>query len=74
MHSTLVVNFIPLQHQGTSHLRNFMEELRGCGVDILGPSSLSQADRQAFASKLDWFLTRQLKLSIGAGRMIDSGF
>lgn len=55
-------------------MRNFMEELRGSGVDILGPSSLSQADRRAFASKLDWFLTRQLKLSIGADRMIDSGF
>lgn len=37
-------------------MRNFMEELRSSGVDIGGPSSFSQADRQVFASKLDWLL------------------
>lgn len=37
-------------------MRNFMEELRNSGVDIGGPSSFSQADRQVFASKLDWLL------------------
>lgn len=39
-------------------LRNFMEELRGSGVDISGPSSFSQNDRQAFAGELDRFFIR----------------
>lgn len=39
-------------------MRNFMEELRGGGVDISGPSTFSQADRQAFAAQLDRFLAR----------------
>ena len=39
-------------------MRNFMEELRGSGVDISGPSAFSQADRQAFAAELDRFLAR----------------
>lgn len=43
-------------------MRNFMEELRSSGVDTGGPSSLSQADRQAFANELDRFLTRSLKV------------
>ncbi|MEO8418022.1 MAG: YaiI/YqxD family protein [Methylophilaceae bacterium] len=37
-------------------MRNFMEELRGSGVDIAGPSAFSQGDRQAFAAELDRFL------------------
>ncbi len=41
-------------------MRNFMEELRSSGVDIGGPSSLSQAERQAFANQLDRFLSRHL--------------
>jgi len=36
-------------------MRNFMEELRGSGVDISGPSTFSQSDRQAFAAELDKF-------------------
>lgn len=43
-------------------MRNFMEELRSSGVDTGGPSSLSQADRQAFANELDRFLTRSRKV------------
>ena len=39
-------------------MRNFMEELRGSGVDISGPSSFSQSDRQAFAAELDRQLSR----------------
>lgn len=42
-------------------MRNFMEELRGSGVDISGPSSFSQGDRQAFAAELDRFFARQTK-------------
>ncbi|HQR51599.1 MAG TPA: YaiI/YqxD family protein [Methylophilaceae bacterium] len=39
-------------------MRNFMEELRGSGVDISGPSSFNQSDRQAFAAQLDRFLAK----------------
>ncbi|HSI23086.1 MAG TPA: YaiI/YqxD family protein [Methylophilaceae bacterium] len=40
-------------------MRNFMEELRGSGVDISGPATFSQSDRQAFAAQLDRFLARR---------------
>lgn len=39
-------------------LRNFMDELRGSGVQTGGPAMLSQRDRQAFANRLDQFLSR----------------
>jgi uncharacterized protein YaiI (UPF0178 family) len=42
-------------------MRNLMDELRGSGEIIGGPSSFSQKDRQAFANSLDRFLTRQTK-------------
>lgn len=42
-------------------MRNFMEELRGSGVDISGPSAFSQSDRQAFAAELDRFLAKRSK-------------
>lgn len=42
-------------------MRNFMEELRGSGVDISGPASFSQSDRQAFAAELDRFLMRHTR-------------
>ena len=41
-------------------MRNFMEELRGSGVEISGPSSFSQSDCQAFAAKLDRLLARHI--------------
>jgi len=40
-------------------LRNFMDELRGSGVQTGGPATLSQRDRQAFANRLDQFLSQQ---------------
>jgi len=40
-------------------MRDFMEGLRGAGVDIAGSATLSQADRQAFARRLDRFLARR---------------
>ena len=40
-------------------MRNFMEELRGSGVDIYGPNSFSHSDRKTFASQLDRFLAKQ---------------
>ena len=39
-------------------MRNFMEELRGSGVDISGPSAFNHGDRQAFAAELDKFLAK----------------
>ena len=38
-------------------MRNFMDELRGSGVQTGGPAALSNGDRQAFANQLDKFLT-----------------
>ncbi|MHB1098573.1 MAG: YaiI/YqxD family protein [Burkholderiales bacterium] len=38
-------------------LRNFMDEMRGSGVQTGGPPSFSQADRQAFARELDRLLS-----------------
>ena len=37
-------------------MRNFMDELRGSGVNTGGPATLNQKDRQAFANQLDRFL------------------
>lgn len=39
-------------------MRNFMETLRNSGVETGGPSSLSSADKQAFASQLDRLLAK----------------
>ncbi len=40
------------------NMRDFMDTLRGSGVDTGGPSAFSQRDRQAFANNLDKLLTR----------------
>lgn len=40
-------------------LRNFMDELRGAGVQTGGPPPLHPRDRQAFASQLDRWLARR---------------
>jgi hypothetical protein len=42
-------------------MRNFMDELRGAGVETGGPATLNQKDRQAFANSLDQFLTKHYK-------------
>lgn len=39
-------------------MRHLMEDLRNSGVELGGPSSFSQADRQAFAAALDRFIAR----------------
>ena len=39
-------------------IRNFMTELRSGGVETGGPSSFGQKDRQAFADKLNQFLSK----------------
>ena len=37
-------------------LRNFMEGLRGSGVETGGPAAFTAADRHAFAKRLDGLL------------------
>ncbi|HSI43837.1 MAG TPA: YaiI/YqxD family protein [Methylotenera sp.] len=41
-------------------MRNLMEELRGNGVDISGPSAFNLSDRQAFAAALDKFIAKAM--------------
>ena len=48
-------------------MRNFMEELRGSGVETGGPPALSQSDRQAFAKQLDKFLARHVAHVVKSG-------
>ncbi|MNN48355.1 hypothetical protein D3C81_1628270 [compost metagenome] len=40
-------------------VRNFMEELRGAGVQTGGPAAFHPRDRQAFAAQLDRWLAQQ---------------
>jgi uncharacterized protein YaiI (UPF0178 family) len=40
------------------NMRDFMDTLRGSGIQTGGPPALSQADRQQFANHLDRLLTR----------------
>jgi uncharacterized protein len=40
-------------------LRNFMDELRGAGVDTGGPAAFHARDRQAFANQLDRLLAQR---------------
>ncbi|MBK9160539.1 MAG: YaiI/YqxD family protein [Nitrosomonadales bacterium] len=39
-------------------MRDFMDNLRGSGVDTGGPPAFNQSDRQAFANQLDRFLAK----------------
>jgi len=43
-------------------MRDFMDNLRGSGVDTGGPPVFSQKDRQAFANQLDRFLAKHAKV------------
>jgi uncharacterized protein YaiI (UPF0178 family) len=40
-------------------LRNFMDELRAAGVETGGPAAFGAGDRQAFANRLDRFLSER---------------
>jgi uncharacterized protein YaiI (UPF0178 family) len=42
-------------------VRNFLDELRGSGVNTGGPAALSQRERQMFANQLDRLLARHGK-------------
>lgn len=41
------------------NMRDFLDTLRGSGVDTGGPASFNQADRQAFANQLDRLLAKR---------------
>jgi len=40
-------------------MRNFMEELRGSGIQTGGPAPLHARDKQAFAAQLDRWLAKR---------------
>ncbi|MEJ2402956.1 MAG: YaiI/YqxD family protein [Candidatus Thiodiazotropha sp.] len=40
-------------------MRDFMDTLRGSGIDTGGPAAFSQADRQTFANQLDRLLAKR---------------
>lgn len=40
-------------------IRDFMDELRGAGVQTAGPATFNARDRQAFANQLDGWLARR---------------
>jgi len=40
-------------------LRDFMETLRGAGIDTGGPAAFHARDKQAFANQLDSWLARR---------------
>lgn len=42
-------------------VRNFLDELRGSGVNTGGPAALSQRERQLFANQLDRLLAKRAK-------------
>ena len=42
------------------NIRDFMDTLRGSGINTGGPPALGQTDRKAFADQLDQLLTRHL--------------
>ena len=42
-------------------MRDFMDSLRGSGIDTGGPPALNSKDRQSFANQLDRLLTMSLK-------------
>lgn len=47
------------------NMRDFMDTLRGSGIETGGPSALSQGDRKSFANHLDKLLTRHAGNCVG---------
>jgi uncharacterized protein YaiI (UPF0178 family) len=47
-------------------VRNFLDELRGSGVNTGGPPSLGQRERQLFANQLDRWLARAMAANASA--------
>lgn len=55
-------------------MRNFMEELRGAGVQTGGPAALHARDRQAFANQLDrWLASVARRTPPGTAAAADDG-
>jgi len=52
-------------------MRNFMDELRGAGIDTGGPAAFHPRDKQAFANQLDRWLTRR-RSAAGAPKKSES--
>jgi uncharacterized protein YaiI (UPF0178 family) len=48
-------------------VRNFLDELRGSGVNTGGPPSFSQRERQLFANQLDRWLAKAAQKPVKAG-------
>ncbi|MBV8852264.1 MAG: DUF188 domain-containing protein, partial [Sinobacteraceae bacterium] len=42
-------------------VRNFLDELRGSGVNTGGPAALSQRERAQFANQLDRLLSKRAR-------------
>ncbi|WP_460225109.1 YaiI/YqxD family protein [Aurantivibrio infirmus] len=47
--------------KGRLNMRDFLDTMRSSGVHTGGPSPLGQAERQAFANKLDQLITKHSK-------------
>jgi len=43
------------------NMRDFMDSLRGSGIETGGPNGFGQRERQLFANELDRFIARSLK-------------
>jgi uncharacterized protein YaiI (UPF0178 family) len=43
------------------NMRDFMDTMRGSGIQTGGPKEMNQSERQAFANALDRMLAQQLK-------------
>lgn len=50
--------FAPENIKARLNMRDFMDTLRGSGINTGGPPTLSQGDRKAFADHLDKWLTK----------------
>ncbi|BBL72198.1 YaiI/YqxD family protein [Methylogaea oryzae] len=42
-------------------MRDFMDQLRGSGIQTGGPAALNQSDQRAFANRLDAFLAKHAR-------------
>ena len=54
-------------------MRDFMEELRGSGVQTGGPKPLDQTDRKRFADQLDRFTSRWARINPCSGQGAEAG-
>ncbi len=53
--------YVPDSIKSKLSTRDFMDTLRGSGIQTGGPSALSSGDRRAFAGQLDKILTRHTR-------------